>query len=71
MAGDVDMRLTLEFELGYDPNVSHPANEVQLANRQQFSTAGADSWLAIDDNDDIYFTGSVLDPYVEKISCGR
>ena len=41
-AGDVDTRSTIEFEGGYDPKASHPADEVQLANRGQFSTAGVD-----------------------------
>ncbi|MDQ3033402.1 MAG: hypothetical protein M3Y87_13370 [Myxococcota bacterium] len=71
IAGDVDVRGTIEFEGGYDPAVPHPAAELQLANRGQYATAGADSWLGIDANDDLYFVGLVMDPYVQKIECGR
>ncbi|AKF09588.1 hypothetical protein DB32_006737 [Sandaracinus amylolyticus] len=64
-------RSTIEFESGYDPTVPHPVDELHLANRSQYATAGADSWLAIDANDDLYFVGSVLDPYVVRIDCAR
>ena len=33
--------------------------------------ANAGSWLAIDENDDLYFSGNVLDNYVVKIECER
>lgn len=71
IAGEDDMRSTIEFDPGYDPAVPHDAFEVQLANRGQFATAGADSWLGIDANDDLYFVGSVMDPYVVRFACGR
>jgi hypothetical protein len=71
LAGDENMRSTIEFEVGYDEFAVHPADEVQLANRDQFATASAGSWLSIDPNDDLYFSGSVLDPYAVKIECGR
>ncbi|UJR86964.1 hypothetical protein [Sandaracinus amylolyticus] len=71
VAGDEDARSTIEFESGYDPAVPHPVDELHLANRAQYTTAGADSWLAIDENDDLYFVGSVLDPYVVRIDCSR
>lgn len=71
IAGDEDARSTIEFETGYDPMATHPALDVHLANRSQYATAGADSWLAIDDAGDLYFVGSVLDPYVERLDCGR
>lgn len=71
IAGDDSLRSTIEFDSTYDPTVPHPAFEVQLANRPQYSTAGAESWLAIDANDDLYFVGLVMDPYVQKLECGR
>ena len=71
VAGDPDVRSTIEFDSSYDPAVPHSAFDLQLANRDQFATAGAGSWLAMDANDDLYFVGSVLDPYVQRIECGR
>jgi len=71
IAGEEDIRSTIEFSVGYDPMVSHPALSVELANRSQYATAGADSWIAVDDAGDLYFVGSVLDPYVVRFDCGR
>ncbi|MGE0792271.1 MAG: hypothetical protein AB7S26_41745 [Sandaracinaceae bacterium] len=71
IAGDNSVMYTSDFEGGFDPSMSHPALETQLPTRDQFSTAGAGSWLGIDENDDLYFTGSVLDPYIMRLGCGR
>lgn len=71
VAGDEGARSTIEFDVGYDPAVPHAALDLQLATRDQFATAGAGSWLGIDARGDLYFVGSVSDPYVEKIECGR
>jgi hypothetical protein len=71
VAGFDGLRSTIEFEGDYDPSISHPALETQLPSRGQFATAGADSWLAVDADQDIYFIGSMLDPYVVRFECGR
>lgn len=71
VAGDPDVRSTVEFEAGYDPAATHAALDVQLANNGQWATAGADSWLAVDDAGDLYFVGSVRDPYIERLDCDR
>ncbi|HEY8429885.1 MAG TPA: hypothetical protein VIL20_15985 [Sandaracinaceae bacterium] len=71
VAGDVDVRSNIEFQPGYDPAVPHPAFELQLATVSQYTTAGAHSWLGMDENDDIYFVGHVDDPYVVRIECER
>lgn len=71
IAGDTSVRGTIEFEGGYDPAETHDAFDLQLANRGQYQTAGADSWLAIDDDDDLFFVGNVMDPYVQHVECGR
>lgn len=71
IAGDLSVRSTIEFGPGYDPEDIYDAFDIQLANRPQWSTAGAESWLAIDENDDLYFIGMVEDPYVQKLECGR
>ena len=70
IAGDESLRSTIEFDSTYDPMVSHPALMTQLANRSQYGTAGADSWLQFNAGH-LYFVGSVLDPYVERFDCSR
>ena len=57
---------------GYDPFEQHTAAELQIPdNTALTATAGAQSFLAIDDNDDLYITANRLNRYVVKIDCGR
>jgi len=58
------------FDSDYDPAASHPASELQLANRAQYATAGAPAWLVFHEGS-LYYVGQEHDPYVERITCSR
>lgn len=61
----------IEFDSGYDPYVSHPAEELELASRSAAPVAGAHLWLGIDAADDLYVSTKVISPYIEKVECSR
>jgi hypothetical protein len=58
---------------GYDPTAMHAAADLALPlGTALVVTTGAEGWLAIDSNQDVYVSGSFLSsPIVEKISCGK
>ncbi len=61
-----------EGTVGYDPFAAHTADELQIPdNTALTATAGAQSFLAIDGNDDLYITANRLNRYVVKIACER
>jgi hypothetical protein len=57
---------------GYDPFAAHSAAELQIPdNTALTATAGAQSFLAIDSNDDLYITANRLNRYIVKVACAR
>jgi hypothetical protein len=60
-----------EFESGYDPYAPHPADELQLVSSGQVGTAGANQWLGIDAQDDVYMSTKYTSPYIMKMECER
>jgi hypothetical protein len=64
---------SLDLESGYDPKASHPAAELDFPiGTGLVFTGGAEAWLGIDANQDLYLSGEFEGaPFVEKIACGR
>jgi len=62
----------LDFSRDYDPAANHPAGEIEIPTSPGFpATAGAEGFLAIDANDDLYITSLRVDNYVVKVSCAK
>lgn len=64
---------SLDLEDGYDPKAMHAAADLDFPiGTGLVFTGGAEAWLSIDANQDIYVSGEFLGkPFVEKVSCGR
>lgn len=62
----------LDFSSGYDPAASHPAAEVEIPGQGSTGTAGAEGWLAIDADKNLYVTGMLGgSSFVEKLACTK
>jgi hypothetical protein len=62
----------LDFSSGYDPKASHTAATLEVPSAPGLTgTAGAEGWLAIDANHNLYVVSANLDNYVVKVSCTK
>ena len=60
-----------EYPDGYDPKAMHTASTLQLPTVGSAGTDGADGFLSIDSNKNVYIVGNSPnnEPFVEKVAC--